>query len=646
MTAAPPQARRPALAGVSQPDSRVAARVRAVLSSTWTLGALVFVATWGGGAVPEMPGLDNTAHAGYHMAATLGLDHGHDLVFPYGPLGFLKSYLVLYPGLARLAAAYGIALHLAVSLSLVWAARRSFGLLLGVAFALVAAALLRGELPATAVREDGAVVALAFLWCVVALSDNSPSWTRRLVVIAAGPFAALELIAKPNAGLVAFGLLAVAIVAMDGNRRRNVATFASLFALCAAGLWAASGQGLGNVGGYVSGSFELVAGYSSGARLEYGTREYDYLLAPIVIGVATAIAWISTRDTAPRRRAVILALFAAFAFVAFKAGLVSHEAFHMATFYSMMLAACLAFRLPRTRAIRLGSAIAVAGVAAAGFTASFSGYPMTDPLENARNGVSTLATLADTDRLEAKIADGRATLIDAYDIDPRTLALVDRRPVHIDPSEAGAAWAYGLKWHPLPVFQTYAAWTEDLDRRNASALASPDGPSRILREDGSPVGRYPGWESPAAMIEMLCNFRAIRSTERWQVLSRTGDRCGEPRSLGAVEARYGEPIGVPEVRGDHALIARVDLPIPALERVRTLLHRPHSRQVLFDGGEPDTVIPATVGDGVLLTVPRRLDFAEPFALAPNPRTVTFLRDFEGATDPLTIEFLEMPISDA
>ena len=646
MTATRTGPTRPALSTSRRPRSLAADRVRAAFSSTWTLGALVFVATWGGGNVSEIPGLDNSAHAGYHMAAKLGFDFGEDLVFTYGPLGFLKSYMVLYPGLARLAALYGIALHLAVSLSLVWVARRNFRLVIAVALALVAAALLRGELAAIAVREDGAVVALAFVWCMVALDEGAPPWTRRLVVLAGAPFAALELLAKPNAAVITFVLLVVTIVAMEGGRRRNVATFAALFAVCLAGLWAASGQVFGNVGGYVTASFQFISGYSSGALLEWGTRDYDYVLAPVVIGIAASIAWISTNGSAPRRRTVILALFALFAFAAFKAGFVSHEPFHMASFYSMMLAACLAFRLPERPAIRFGGLVAIAGVAAAGFTANFSGYPMIDPVENARNGVSTLATLAETSKLEAKVASGRATLMDAYEVDPRSLELVGDRPVHIDPSEAGAAWAYRLEWRPLPVFQTYSAWTADLDRRNASALASADGAERVLRQNASPLGRYPGWESPAAMTQMLCNFRALRTTDRWQVLGRVDDRCGEPRSLGAVEALYGEPIRVPRVRGDKALLAEVDLRIGGLERLRTLFHRPHSRQVLFDGGDPDTLIPGTAKDGLLLRVPRRLDFPAPFALAPNPRTVTFLRDFRGATDPLTIEFFEMPISDA
>ena len=73
------------------------------------------------------------------MAAVRGLEFGPDVIFTYGPLGFLKSYMVFYAGPARLAALYGIVLHLALSVSLVWAIRRNFGAVLAVALALVVA---------------------------------------------------------------------------------------------------------------------------------------------------------------------------------------------------------------------------------------------------------------------------------------------------------------------------------------------------------------------------------------------------------------------------------------------------------------------------------------------------------------------------
>jgi hypothetical protein len=618
-----------------------------VISSTWTLGALVFVVTWGGGFAEALtPSIDHSLHAGLQMAAAQGLDYGPELVFTYGPLGFLKSYLAFVPGPTRLAAVYGLALHLALSISLVWAIRRNFGPVIAVALAIVAAAFARGDLPAAAVRDDAAVVVLTLIWCVTAISNGSPDWARRIVIFAGPPFAALELLAKLNTGLVVAALVAITVIAISEDRRRNLIVAATGFAGSLAVLWLATRQGLEGIASFVSGTLEIMTGYSSGARLDWEDRGYDYLLAPLVMIAAVAIAWISSRGLPWRPRAAILVMVAIVLFTAAKGGFVSHEAFHMATFYGTVLGACLAFPLPPRPRIRYGALAATVAVIGAAFTASFGGYPMLNPLENASNGAATVASLVDSSRLDAEIAENRSRLTAGYRIDPRTLELVEGRPVHVDPSEAAAAWAYGLDWHPLPVFQPYAAWTPDLDRRNADAVASPEGPEVILRQRLNALGRYPAYESPAAMIAMLCNFEAARTTSEWQVLERVPNRCGEPRPLGTETGTYGTPFALPDAPPGNIVYARVHgVDVSGLERVRTALLRSKGRQVSFDG-EPRpfyTLIAATAADGLLLRAAPGTDFPAPFGLAPDGDTVTFLLNGGAADHPIELELFSMPV---
>jgi hypothetical protein len=644
------EARRVPLPYFRAPRSKTVATTWSVLTSTWTLGAVVFIVTWGGGVVAPVPSnIDHSAGAGLNLALVQSLDFGSDVVWSYGPLGFVKSYVVFYAWPARLAALYGIVLHLGLSLSLVWAARRSFPLLVAFALALVAAMLLRGDLAATEARDDAAVIVLAFIWCVAALAQGSPSWVRRLVLLGGGPFAALELLAKTNTGVVVLVLVTATVLALDGDRRRNAAILAAGFLGTLAALWFASGQGLDGVWPFIRGSWEIAAGYSSGARTLSETRDYDYVLGPAVIAVVAAVAWISTRTSPMPGRAVALAMFALVAFVTFKAGFVRHDLQHMATFYATFLGVCLAFRLPRVPAVRFGAAIATAGIAAACFTTEFARYPLTDPIENVRNGASSVATLVDTGRLEDTIADHRADARAAYALDARTLELLEGRTVHVHPTETAVVWAHELDWRPLPVFQPYAAWTEELDRGNAEALAADDGPERILRQTPdsglTALGHYPGFESPSAMIEMLCHYRPLHTTESWQVLGRIPDRCGEPRPLGAEEGTYGEPITVPRAPRGGVVFATVGgVQVSGLEALTTLLERARERRVGF-AGDPSTylLIPTTAEDDLLLRAPAETDFPEPFAIAPNADEISFLLDGGPAEDRITIDFFSMPV---
>jgi hypothetical protein len=643
------EARRIALPVLRAPRSRILDAALPVISSTWTLGALVFVLTWGGGMpAPVSESIDHSLHAGLQLAAVHGLNFGSDLVFTYGPLGFLKSYLLYEEWPGRLAVVYGVALHLALSLTLVWAARRSFGIVLGLVLALIAATLIRGDLGVVAVRDDAAVVVIAFVWCVAALQSGSPTWVRRLVVWGGGPFAAIEILAKLNTGIIVLALVALTVIAIDIDRRRNLALLAVSFAGSVALLWLATGQAVADVGEFLSGSREIISGYSTGARLEWEQRRYDYALLPLVLVATAAIGWFATRRMAGLRRAVILAMLALVAFTSAKGGLIAHDEYHMATFYGTMLGACLALPLPATIGLRprVAALAAITGIAAAGFTTAYLPlYPLINPVENVSNAASTLATVADVDRLEDEIAANRAQLIADYDIDARSLALLEGHTVHADPQEVAALWAYGLEWRPLPVFQPYAAWTEELDRRNAEVVASAGGPERILRQNISPLGRYPAFESPEAMLAMLCHFEAERTTHEWQVLARVPDRCGEPEPLGRVQSTYGQAIPVPEGGSDEVVFARVEgVQVSGIERLRTLIYRSKARSIRFGGTDRHRpLIPTTAGDGLLLRAPGRIDFPAPFALAPNVDEFTLYLNGEATDDPITVEYFAMRV---
>jgi hypothetical protein len=245
-------------------------------------------------------------------------------------------------------------------------------------------------------------------------------------------------------------------------------------------------------------------------------------------------------------------------------------------------------------------------------------------------------------------------------LDPRTKRLIGDRPVAVYPWDAALAWALDLDWHPLPVIQSYSAYTPSLDRRNADAAASADGPRLILRHAFDPAnpdasrpqsidGRSLAYESPATTLAILCNFRAVRTTENHQLLARTPNRCGPERELGSVTADYGEGVRVPRAHGNEVVLARVSGLAPSgLEWLRTDLYRAAPRYVIFDGGLTYRIVAANAGDGLIMSAPTRLDFPRPWAFAPNSQTVTFEHDSEALTSsgPLRISFYAMPVRPA
>ena len=69
----------------------------------WLLGAVVALLGWTVGMHPPNVGLDASWNAGLAMASENGLQFGRDVVFSYGPLGFLRGQNIWFGDLAVLA---------------------------------------------------------------------------------------------------------------------------------------------------------------------------------------------------------------------------------------------------------------------------------------------------------------------------------------------------------------------------------------------------------------------------------------------------------------------------------------------------------------------------------------------------------------
>ena len=77
-----------------------------------------------------------------------------------------------------------------------------------------------------------------------------------------------------------------------------------------------------------------------------------------------------------------------------------------------------------------------------------------------------------------------------------------------------------LRWRPEPVLQSYSAYTPYLDGLDASFLASPGAPQRILYQHVALDDRDPFWDPPSAMVAMYCHYRQLYVSGPWQVLGR------------------------------------------------------------------------------------------------------------------------------
>lgn len=611
------------------------------LDSPWVtalfgLGAAIL--TWNPVLVAPSTGLDASWILGLNLAAASGLDHGTQFVFTYGPLGFLEEPLVIDGLLATLSAIYLLALRAALAATLLYAARRSLPW--------PAAAL--AALAVTMIMPRGIVpLALVTVWCLVALQDPERNRAPRLLVIGGGALAGLELLVKLNVGITILLLVVIATLALPGTRGRNLATLLASFAAAFAVLWLAAGQGLGNIDDYVRSSFQVVSGYSEAMQVDTSPASWDWWAA-LLVGLASIGATaLATRGWPWARRAAALAIVALLVFALEKYGFVRHDGGHVGAYFAGLAAVWVGLQWRGIARLAPCVATALIVLAYAGVS-----NELDNGLFRPRLAIDQLRTLlVPGERAEAREA-GRSAMQSAYAVDPRIIDRIGDAPVDARPWEIGLIWAYDLDWRPLPLIQDYQAYTPELDRLDAEALASADGPEFLLRHQGygeSPLigldGRLTSFDSPQATLVMLCRFRPQLTTARYQLLSRGSDRCGEPRRLGTVTASYGEPVSVPAAGSGEAVFARIDGAGPTgVEQLRTLAYRAAIRHMTFDAGRV-LLPPRNATSGLVLSIPDRADFPAPFGVAPDARTIAI--DSEGgfatSDGPLEIEFFAVPI---
>jgi hypothetical protein len=599
------------------------------------VAVLAAVFSWPEPAIPLSAGLDGSWEIGLHLATREGMDFGEDVLFTYGPLGFLKALRVVDPLTVRFSFAYTALMQLLVCITSVLLIRRATGSLVvaGVG-ALVVGGLVSQE-PALVVGFSWAVVLAAGL-----LAERHATW----LAAGLGVLTGVELLSKLSTGVTILLVGAIA-VAVPPARRRLALAFAVPAALTFAAAWLVTGQSIGALDDWVSGSLAIASGYSEAMGASEPGGAWEHWAGLALIGVGFAVVW--NGSAADRRlRIGLLLLWAVFAFMTFKAGFVRHDPGHADIFFASMLGGLLALSwVPHRRTT--GVLIALLALTALFGATGREPSQAFDPFDRVDALADQTSMLADGSATNDAISAGISTMLANYGMSEETFEQLEGRTVHADPWEVGAVFAQHLDWRPVPVFQSYSAYSSELDGRNASAFADASGPERVLREGGGTIdGRNRAWEAPEATREMLCHFREGSVTPRWQVLMRSSDRCGEPREVSEVQTSYRQTVDVPSAAPDELLYVEVEgADVGFFERIRTAAWKAELRGAVVNGERAFRLVPGTAADGLLLAVPREVDYTGGFALDQDADTITFTKGADASDGgDLTLRFMAQPIA--
>lgn len=557
---------------------------------------------------PVMAGL-NSWQAGITLGFVDHVQWGPQLVFTFGPYGFLEDILPYAHLTAALGLVYALAVTWGLAALMVSALRRSWGLLAAGVAAWVALAIAANLVEAP---ELGTATALG-----LALASLRAAGRGRLALLAVlGAFAGLAMLVEIDVGLVAT-LVAVLAVAGRSERRRGLASAGVPYLGALLIAQVAAGQSLANFPSYLRGSLSVLFGYAPAMGLS-SNRGAENWFAVVDVALLLVVYALALRGCSRVEKVVTFAALAGWGWEAFKEGFVRHDKHDLIFFSLVLVALCLA-RVSR-RALLQAAAIAVAAVVAC----IANGAPprsMGSPLEDATALAREVGDVALPGRWAPVERTARAQVRATGDALPAgLLAELEGHTFAAAPLEDALSFAYpGLRWRPEPVVQGYSAYTTYLDQLDARFLASPRAPDIVLYRPGPIDGRNPAWDPPATVEAMYCYYVPVAGAAPaddagWLVLTRVADRCGAPRLIGRARAHFGQVVPVPAAPG-QMVVATFSLTSPLSADVEGAVLKPPIVG-LTAGTAEYRFITGTAADSHVLFAPASLRY--PAGFAPDP----------------------------
>lgn len=608
------------------------------------------------GSIAPLPTGDNSFHAALAMAFRQNVQFGPDAIFTYGPLGFLEFPQLYFTSTFFLAELYVVAIHLLFFAALYWSLSRSFGkgwaVVLAVAGTWGVAAALLATPEEVAPASPGLILVggPVVIWCCAFVREDLGEALTKAMPFLLGAVTAFVLLVETNMAVLVGALSVTALVLVRGRRIFRLSAFVIGVVVVFLVLWICDGQSVANIGSYLHGVEQVSSGYTAAMAVENAPL-WQYLAA-VVLAVLVGFF---VRFASPTRSFLSawapLILVTVFLYFTFKETFVVHGPAHKVIAFTACLVALLAVPVTARARVPLVALLILTGVAVVTVSGIGSTYDslrsgMATSLHVPAMAVSPARRFAEMQSVRQQIRDDH---FPGLSLGPTTVALARGKTTYIQDGQAGISWAYpSLLWKPLPVLQEYSAYTPYLDQLNADFIASENGPQRILRPPSSAIGsQVPGFESPDAVVSLICHYAQLASSSSWQVLGRIPDRCGAMHEISVVHARIGQTIRVPQpTRPDEAIVARLTaIPLPLTNAPLSLLFKTSSTNMVVNGDNvPNRFLVATASQPHLMIQPGDLRYSCPFSYQPiNRFSLVGGGDSPGTTG-VVVSFYSMPVA--
>ncbi len=574
--------------------------------------------------LPPQTSLDPSWNETLIRGAAQHWQFGKDLVFTYGPLGYLTSPYHL--GVAGAGA------------RLSWETWGKLAVASGLIFSIRRRAPIHQLLFAAGCGWCGWIMGISFYLIVIAvvvievLMNRQESLRAQLVcVVLLGFLAQLKF---TNLVLGAYGVgLAIAYYFWI-RRWRTGLYLGSAFAVSLLAWWAAAGQDFENLIPYLRTSLEISRGYAHSMGLEESGGVFT-------VGLAIAAGWLAfvlqlAFRRGDRAHAVTAAAFLAVnAFMWWKYGFIRADAhtngLYLATFLFAVLLPTALFPERRWQwfwAFGLLGFLGFRSHEPALFPVSFP-FSVARMINNARE-LSRCGSLREKWRQELN-PPARACYL------PVTNRIVRSDSIDLVSYEQGFLILNGLNYTPRPVFQGYSTYLPSLSQLNLDFYRSAPAPTFILWRQETIDSRFPTLDDALLLPEIARAYRPEANEGGFILLHKFREIPARPLTrnfAGEHDSHFGESIAVPK-DSRHPIWMRTAFKLSAWGHLRSYLYKPpqlYMKATDSSGNASDwRILPDIAASGFLLSP----------LLKDTPDFEAFLKGQAG-NDVLSVVFFALP----
>ena len=522
-----------------------------------------------------------------------GWQFGRDIIFTWGPWGFLNSQFHLGEtgATAKLAWEIGGKLLLAIGLVALTTRLSAWRQILFVAACVCFAWLFLDT------------IFLVFITLAVVAGLFRVGTPRLQIALWIAALAFLGEIKFTYTLYSTAGVIAVSATACGRRNYRSALGFVAGYVAAFVVFWMAAGQNPANLPSYLRMSWEISEGYAAAMGLD--EPRPVFFCGVGLLGVCGIYVWRLLKTHPDRTFATAASILLAFwLFLAWKHGFIRADGHVFGFFLYVLLTAivlpCLCFPNCRYHWFELCPLLCLTGIwlFQPRLPLQCPGVGWACLRQNART-MFHASGLRSAWKASFEAASATAQL-------PEIRHAVGNGTIDIFNYDQSVAFLNGLHYTPRPIFQSYSAYTPALTMRNLRFYQSGRAPDYVLWETASIDGRFPTIDDAALLPELLRGYQPVLEEKEYLLLKKKASlppRRLQRQLLLAQSLALGEKVAVPAFTGP-AVWFQADLPLSKLGRLRAFLYKPPIiNLVVTDQNGRQTswrLLPRIAEDGFLL----------------------------------------------